>query len=110
MRNPTPVTTRIITEESGSSCRAAGAVNPPAWIQGKRTWTKRRSFGDLAASAITDRSETTKATPTTRAPRSGAGALGKQRVRAVQDPSQKGRRRDEPQDIEDSAHHFSTLS
>src|SRR4030042_1492997 len=51
MRKPTPVTTRIITEESGSSWKAAGAEKPPAATHGKRTWTKRRAWGGRAAGA-----------------------------------------------------------
>src|SRR4030067_1031477 len=81
MRKPTPVTTRIITEESGSSWKAAGAEKPPAVTHGKRTWTKKR-----------------------------AGALGEDCDRAVHDSPQEGERGDEPEVVEDFAYHLSTLS
>ena len=65
MRNPTPVTTRAITEESGSSCNAAGTRSDPAWIQGKRICTKVRPSAGREASDSTHRRATTKAAPTT---------------------------------------------
>src|SRR3972149_10750887 len=69
MRKPTPVTTRIITDESGSSWKATAASKLPAVTHGKRTWTKSRSWAGRAARARTDRSDTMKEAPTTAGPR-----------------------------------------
>ncbi len=65
MRNPTPVTTSAITEESGSSCNPAGTRRDPAWIQGKRICTKVRPSAGREASDSMHRRATTKAAPTT---------------------------------------------
>src|SRR4030067_965174 len=87
MRKPTPVTTRIITEESGSSWKATGGARAPP----------------------------PGAPPPPPAPprprlRQQKRALGEERDRAVHDHPQKRKRGHQPEVVEDPAYHLSMLS
>src|SRR6266496_4023485 len=64
MRKPTPVTTRIMTAESGSSRNSALATKSPAAIQVNRFWTTCLCSGFSWIRLTTDPAATRNETPT----------------------------------------------